>query len=398
MASANRIRAVVWKPLVICPQPDLQRRLGAVLDGMAIEQPCTLAAYPEEGGIPAILQRHGCNLCFVDAATDGCRAESVVGEAAPLVPVVVLHPRNDAGLILRCLRKGASEFVEDPAGETLTGVFERLARTRYDGAEQSPGFVYCVVPGKPGCGASTIAAHLAIQMRADGINPVLLVDGDHLTASIAFMLRLKVEFHLEDVLKDWARMDEDVWSRLIVQAHGIDVLAAPEDPTTHTMVSKQFATELCAYWRERYEGVVIDMPDVRVAVDCGFAAQSDAVLLVTTNELAVLQAAGRCLRYLDSGLIDRGKLRLVLNRFAPANGLPSDDVKTALAIEPFAILHNDYEAIQTALLNGRPVAANTRFGASLQHLSRALTHKGAPAQKNPSWLSGLLGRKPVAKP
>jgi len=71
------------------------------------------------------------------------------------------------------------------------GVFERLARQRSDAAYRAPGVVYCVIPGKPGCGGSTLAANLAVQMHSDGANPVLLVDGDQLTASIAFMLKLK---------------------------------------------------------------------------------------------------------------------------------------------------------------------------------------------------------------
>ena len=44
--------------------------------------------------------------------------------------------------------------------------------------------------------------HVEKRKRGDGANPVLLVDGDYLTASIAFMLKLKPEFHLEDVLRD----------------------------------------------------------------------------------------------------------------------------------------------------------------------------------------------------
>jgi Flp pilus assembly CpaE family ATPase len=88
-------------------------------------------------------------------------------------------------------------------------------------------------------------------LHNDGANPVLLVDGDQLTASIAFMLKLKPEFHLEDVLRDWTRMDDDLWSRLTVPAFGVDVLAAPEDPTIRTEVSRQFAGELCTFWRER---------------------------------------------------------------------------------------------------------------------------------------------------
>jgi pilus assembly protein CpaE len=249
------------------------------------------------------------------------------------------------------------------------------------------------VPGKSGCGASTLAAHLAIQLRTGGANPVLLVDGDHLTASIAFMLKLKPEFHLLDVLRDWTRMDEDLWSRLTVPAFGLDVLAAPEDPTTRIEVSRELAAELCAFWRERYEAVVVDLPNVSAAVDCGFAALADTILLVTTNELAALHATGRSLRYLDSGASDRAKLRLVLNRYTPATGLKREDVKTALALQPFAILCNDYEAIQTALLEGKPVAAGSRYGASVQALCRQLSNKDGPKKHQVSWWDSLLHRK-----
>ena len=241
--------------------------------------------------------------------------------------------------------------------------------------------------------ALPISAHLAIQLRSGGANPVLLVDGDPLTASIAFMLKLKPQFHLEDVMRDWARMDDDVWSRLTVRAFGLDVLAAPEDPTTRTEVSRQFAGELCAFWRERYEAVVLDLPDVRAAADCGFAAAADSVLLVTTNELAALQATRRGLRYLESGVTDRAKLRLILNRATAAIGLQREDVKTALAMQPFATLSNDYESIQSAVLEGKPVAPGSRYGASVQALWEQLCHKSGPQRKSASWLTSLLRPK-----
>jgi pilus assembly protein CpaE len=393
MPPPNRARAIVWKPLVVCPQPDFQRRLHAVLTELAVEQPCTLTEYPRSGTIAVLVERHACNICFLDAATNSEEAQLLISELAPTVPVVALHPRNDADLILRCLRRGACEFIADPTADAVRGVFERLARTRFEAARHAPGAVYCVVPGKPGCGASTLAAHLAIQLRSDGVNPVLLVDGDYLTASIAFMLKLKPEFHLEDVLRDWARMDDDLWSRLTVPVLGLDVLAAPEDPTIRSEVSRQFCGELCGFWRERYEAVVLDLPDVRAAVDCGFAALADIVLLVTTNELAALQATGRGLRYLDAGAGDRGKLRLILNRYTPVTGLNREDVKTALALEPFAVLSNDYEVIQAALLDGKPAPPGSRFAASVQALCRQLSHTGAPPKKDTSWLGSLLHRK-----
>lgn len=393
MPPVNRSRIVVWRPLIVCPQPDVYRRLQAVLTELAVEQPCTLTEYPRSGAIAALVERNACNICFLDAATDCEHAQLLISELAPSVPVVALHPRDDADLILRCLRRGACEFVADPTTDAVGGVFARLARTRSDAVHRAPGALYCVIPGKPGCGGSTLAANMAIQLHNDGADPVLLVDGDQLTASIAFMLKLKPEFHLEDVLRDWTRMDDDLWSRLTVPAFGVDVLAAPDDPTMRTEVSRQFAGELCAFWRERYEAVVLDLPDVRAAADCGFTAQADIILLVTTNELAALQATRRSLRYLDAGAGDHAKLRLILNRHTPVNGFKREEVNTALAMQPFAILNNDYAVIQAALLDGKPVPPESRFGQSVQSLCRQLSHRSAPVKKSASWLGSLLNRK-----
>ncbi|MEO8369852.1 MAG: hypothetical protein ABI806_11680 [Candidatus Solibacter sp.] len=379
--------------MVVCPHPELYRRLQAVLTELSVEQPCNLTDYPRGGNIASQAERYACNIGFIDVTTNTEQALQLIAELSRSIPVVALHPRIDADLMLRCLRRGACEFVGDPTAEAVDSILERLGRAHVESAHRMAGTLYCVVPGKPGCGASTLAAHLAVQLRSSGSNPVLLVDGDQLTASIAFMLKLKPQFHLEDVLRDWARMDDDVWSRLTVPAFGLDVLAAPEDPTTRTEVTRQFAAELCAFWKERYEAVVLDLPDVRTAADCGFAAVADSVLMVTTNELAALQATRRGLRYLDSGNADRDKLRLILNRASAVIGLQRDDVTTALSMQPFATLSNDYEVLQAAVLEGRPAPASSRYGASVQQLCRLLTHKAAPVKRSESWLSSLLRRK-----
>jgi len=381
--------------MVVCPHPELYRRLQAALTELSVEQPCTLTDYPHGGTVASQAERYACNIAFVDAASNIGPALQLLAELSRSMPVVALHPRIDADLMLRCLRSGACEFVGDPTAEAVDSILERLGRAQVESAHRATGTLYCVVPGKPGCGSSTLAAHLAVQLRSSGSNPVLLVDGDQLTASIAFMLKLKPQFHLEDVLRDWARMDDDVWSRLTVPAFGLDVLAAPEDPTTRTEVTRQFAAELCAFWKERYEAVVLDLPDVRTAADCGFAAVADCVLLVTTNELAALQATRRGLRYLDSGGAGRDTLRLILNRASAVIGLQRDDVTAALSMQPFATLSNDYEVLQSAVLEGRPAPVASRYGANVQELCRQLTHKAAPPKRSDSWLSSLLRRRPL---
>jgi len=71
---------------VVCPQPDFQRRLHAVLTELAVEQPCTLTEYPRSGTLAALVARHACNICFLDAATNSEDAQLLISELARRCP------------------------------------------------------------------------------------------------------------------------------------------------------------------------------------------------------------------------------------------------------------------------------------------------------------------------
>jgi hypothetical protein len=67
-------------------------------------------------------------------------------------------------------------------------------------------------------------------------------------------------------------------------------------------------------------------------------------------------------------------------------------LKTALGLEPFAALSNDYEVMQAALLDGKPAPAGSRFGASVHALCAQLRPKIGQPKNNGSWLASLLRR------
>jgi pilus assembly protein CpaE len=380
---------VPWKPLVIAPQAEIARRISSILLDLA-PGAAVRSEYPRMGAGAALVQETGSSICFLDVASNSEHAQVLIAEVSALIPVVVLHHRNDADLILRCLRRGACEYLAEPNADAVRAVFERLGRVRTSNSKPL-GAVYCVVPGKPGCGASSLATQLAVQLHTGG-GKVLLVDCDPMNGSVAFQLKLKCEFHLGDALRDWRRMDDDMWSRLVVTAGGVDILTAPESPATRIEIGSGLAGELCAWWRDRYAATVLDLPDVRTAADSGFAGLADAVLMVTTNELAALQSTRRALVYLDHTGTDRAHVRLVLNRYTPATGLKRDDVKTALGVEPFATLSNDYEVMQVALLDGKPAPTGSRFAASVGALCAQLLHKPAGAKVETSWISSIFRR------
>src|ERR1043165_7845202 len=207
--------SAAWKPLALCPKIEMGKQIAAIFAELLPSAGPIHTDYPRMGLAPSLVDETGANICFLDVASNPEHAQMLIAEFSALIPVVALHHRNDADLILRCLRRGACEFLAEPAPETVRSLFERLGRSR---TEKPAGAIYCVVPGKPGSGTSSLTSQLAVELRSSGAARVLLVDGDPMNGSIAFLLKLKSEFHLGDALRDWQRMDDDLWSRLTVSA------------------------------------------------------------------------------------------------------------------------------------------------------------------------------------
>ncbi len=381
----------IWKPLVVCPNRDLASRVRGALTELGIAAATHLPEYPRMGSLAVLAGQGDANICFVDVASNVEHALLLVSEAAAAMPVVALSTRKDADLILRCLHRGAGEFLAEPTAQHLRVALDRLGRLRGPVAAPKPSTVYAVVPGKPGCGASTLAVHLAIEFKRAGASRVLLVDTDVLGGTLAFLLKMKPDFHLGDAVRDRQRMDGDLWARLTVPCHGVDVLLAPENPAAAVEIDRAAAADLVKFWQAQYEAVVLDTAGAQPgAVE--FVRLADQILLVATNELVALHATRRSVEYLEKNAIDRRRLRLVVNRYSPATGLKREEVQAALKLEPYALLANEYEIVQQAVLEGRPVGPGTRFDRGLRALAARLTGKEAPADKKPAWL-GLLPRR-----
>ena len=360
-----------WKPLIVSPHAVLARAIRAALSGLAIEEQQVLAEYPRAGSVAGLVAQHGANICFLDVATNQDEALPLISEAVPVVPVVAMNPVNDADLILRCLRRGACEFVSEATAEQVSGVLARLARLRSPAEPVKPATVYGVLPGKAGCGASTLAAHLALEMKHAGVGPVLLVDVDNVTGSIAFLLKLKSSFHLGDAVRDCMRLDADLWSRLVAPCHGIDVLTAPDNPAAAVGLDRPAAMELICYWREHYERIVLDLPPVGSA-GSDLIPLCDELLLVTTNELAALHATRRAVDWLEQNGVGAARIKLLVTRYTPATGLKREDVERALKLAPYALLTNDYAAVQHGVLEGKPVPPGSHYGRSVHEVGARL--------------------------
>ncbi|MGH9659823.1 MAG: AAA family ATPase, partial [Bryobacteraceae bacterium] len=116
---------------------------------------------------------------------------------------------------------------------------------------------------------------------------------------------------------------------------------------------------------------------------------ADEILLVTTNELPTLHAAQKTLAHLERNNIDRSKVRLIINRYNPNAGLGREAIETALHLDVFDVLPNDYEAVQRSLMEGKTVSPGSLLGRAIAQMAERLSGKQTKVKRQ-SVLSGIF--------
>jgi pilus assembly protein CpaE len=371
---------------------ELEPLLAAHLGGTPISH---LDHYPSPRDLGGALGGGVPQLVFLDVASDPEQAVQLLSEVTHLggsAQILALLSGNDPDFILRCLRAGASDFLVQPfTADQIESVLAKLARLQpaAEGSGKEPTKFIVVMPAKGACGATTIACNLAFYWKRMGARKILLADLDPMTGTLSFLLKIKSVYSFLDALQRAHELDNDLWTSMVTEVNGVDVLLAPELMTENPPQLVD-PSPILDYARHAYDVVIIDAASVYGEWNLNQARAASELLLVTTNELPALQAAQRALSYLDANRIGRWKIRLIVNRYQRDVGLNRDVIGTALHTDVFESLPSDYEAVQRSLMEGKPVPNNTPLGKGLTQLANHLGG-GAEHSKKSGGLGGLLG-------
>ncbi|MFN7935125.1 MAG: AAA family ATPase [Bryobacteraceae bacterium] len=387
-----------WKGLMISPSKTIAGELSPILSMHLPNTPIfEMQSYPTRLSLSELGGSHGPNLCFLDLTSDPDRAIALIGEllvVQPLMKIVVLLSSKNPDTIVRAMRQGAVEFLVRPFDpEQFDHAFARIATMhRQDGGATMTGKVMTVIPAKGACGATTLATNLAQHFKRAGFKKIMVGDMDPLTGTLSFLMKLRSNYSFVDALSRSSSMDADIWKGIVTQQGTLDILLAPET-VNEGLHELRDASSIAEFARSFYEVVVFDTGTVFGDWNLTLARRSDDVLLVTTNELPALQAAQRAMDYLEANQVQRSRIRLIVNRYDKEYGLSREVIETALHCDVFHLIPADYDGVQRALIEGKPVPPNTSFGKSLAQLGERLAGRpaGGPAtEKKTSALSGLL--------
>lgn len=385
-----------WKFLVICPSQGITKDLQQLLNSnMSQAKVLEIPVYPPAAGLMEVLETQAPDVCLADVASDRERGLALIKEIAGMqakMPVVALIPGNETDLILQCLRAGASEFLIHPfALDQLEQVLGRIiAKNPGVRGTGKAGRVVAVVPAKGACGASTVASGLSFYWKKRS-GKMLLADLDPLTGTVSFLLKLKSQFSFMDAVTLTQTMDSDVWKNLITTTQGVDVMLSPDGATEgiHDILD---AGSILDYARWNYETSIVDTAGAYGSWNLSILRHADEILLVSTNELPALQATQRAMNYMEQNRVDRGKVKLIVNRYNRDVGLSKEVIETAIRCEVFQLLPSDFDGVQRSMIEGKPSPMSSPFGKGLAQLAEKLGGRAEPvkAAKSGSTWSGLM--------
>jgi pilus assembly protein CpaE len=305
--------------------------------------------------------------------------------ALPDCMLVALDITARSEAILAAMRAGANEFLSPPLGDHLRRAVERRAEVRPLPRENSqpPGKVLGFLSAKGGCGASTIACHLAAELGRAGAPRAersLLADLDLQSGIVGFLMKAKSPYSVLDAVQNLDRLDISYWHALIsAEWPGLDVMAAPTGYVPADSVSGEALRKIVAFARAHYAWTVVDLGCTLNPDTVTVLGEIDDIFLVTTLEVPSLHLAKQSIQTLiDAGFGSR--VRVILNRTPQRPDVTAEELERILGLPIDTMLPNDYCALYDAFCKGKLLPPGSHLSRQLSKFAMRVT--GAPVEKS----------------
>lgn len=299
-------------------------------------------------------------------------------EGAP--SVVVIHPSPDPETILEAMQAGASEFIYPPFDLNAEKSLERLLQARERSRRSVAGKTLGLLSVKGGCGATTLACHMAVELQRSWGKSVLLADFDPDLGMIAFLLKTKSQYSVADALENAHRLDRSMWQAFAAAGpQGISVLGAPNEFGQAAPDPPQSA-RFFRFVRSEYDFTVVDLGRV-TRFSMAAMADMDCTCLVTTMDIPALHRVRRTIRTLLNGGCTADGLRLIVNHMPKRQDVSMAELEKIIEFPVYATVSEDVQAISASYSQGGLVSPGTLLGKQIAALTSKLTGQPEKEQR-----------------
>jgi pilus assembly protein CpaE len=279
--------------------------------------------------------------------------------------VIVVHSSADPDTILKCVRAGAEEFVYSPIKEDLLAALERMAgeRLKTRAGTRPRGKAFGFLSAKGGCGGTSVACHVALELQRQTNLSVLLADFDLETGMIGFLMKSQSRFSIVDALENAHRLDVSLWKALVSNGHpGLEVIMAPSSPGLQRPVAPESFRLIVPFVRANYDWTVVDLGRSLSPVAMHVLEELDETFIVTTLDVPALHQTKQIVQTLLDSRIAQHRLHVLLNRTPKRGEVTLEELDRMLGVPVYATIPNDYVSLYEAYSEGGFVPENSNLG------------------------------------
>ena len=299
--------------------------------------------------------------------------------------LVALDTTAQPETILAAMRAGANEFLYLPLGSNLRKAVARRAEVRPRPPENSrpSGRVLGFLAAKGGCGATTIACHLAVELgrvSAQRAEHSLLADLDLQSGIVGFLMKVKSPYSVLDAVQNLHRLDISYWNALVsAEWPGLEIIAAPSGYLPKDAVPGESLGKVVTFARAHYAWTVVDLGCILNLATVTVIEEIDDIFLITTLEVPALHQAKQAVQTLiNAGFGNR--LHAVLNRTPQRPDVTAEELERILGLPIDTMLPNDYYALYDAFCKGKLLPPGSHLSRQLSGFAMRLA--GAPVEKS----------------
>lgn len=289
--------------------------------------------------------------------------------------VAAVHVSAEPEMILAAMRAGVGEYLHPPLQANLRAALERKSTERLRRRDSRPGGrLLGFFSAKGGCGATTVACHVGVELGRENAHKVLLADLDVDSGIVGFLLKAKTSYSILDAVNNVHRLDYSYWKALVSNGiPGVEIIPAPVAPGGRQVPSHDELRPVLSFLRLHYDFVIADLGRSLGAVAASALDELDEVFLVTTLEVPALhQAKGIVQRLLDSGY-GKNRLRLVLNRVPKRTDVTAEELEKMLGVPVYITLPEAYAELYECYSEGKLLPRGSSLGKDLTRLSSKIS-------------------------